>query len=109
MSRERVLRLSSVIAISLFLIPPAVAQNLSIADLLIKDEIQQAEKMLEQQPKNAQTTAFRGEIEFRKGHFEQAEALYRESIKLDSQNARAHFGLGKLAMGRVKSKVALDE
>jgi tetratricopeptide (TPR) repeat protein len=109
MSRERVLRLPSVIAISLSLIPQAVAQNVSIADLLVKDEIQQAEKMLEQQPKNAQTTAFRGEIEFRKGHFEQAEALYREALKLDSQNARAHFGLGKLAMGRVKSKVALDE
>jgi len=92
-----------------FLISPAVAQNPSIADLLVKDEIQQAEKMLEQQPKNAQTTAFRGEIEFRNGHFEQAEALYREALKMDSQNARAHFGLGKLAMGRVKSKVAVDE
>ena len=52
---------------------------------------------------------FDGEIEFRKGHFEQAETLYREALKMDSKNARAHFGLGKLAMGKVNNKAALQE
>src|SRR4030095_4279537 len=85
---------------SLFIVP-AAAQNASIADLLLQDDIQQAETLIDKQPRTAPNVAFRGEIEFRKGHFEQAEALYREALKIDSKNARAHFGLGKIALGKV--------
>jgi predicted aspartyl protease len=92
-----------------FLTVSALAQNASIPDLLLKDEIQQAEILLNQQPRTAQNIALRGEIEFRKGHFEQAEALYREALKLDSKNARAHFGMGRLASAKVKSKEAIHE
>jgi predicted aspartyl protease len=88
------------------------AANTSIAgfsDLLLKDEIQQLETLLSKQPRTPQTVAFRGEVEFRKGHFEQANALYREALKMDAKNARAHFGLAKLAMARVKGKLGIQE
>ena len=112
MSRTRVFPAFLVTALnSLFLIAgsPAAAQNPSIKELLGRDEIQQAEGLLEKEPRTAQNLAFQGEIEFRKGHFDQADTLYREALKIDSKNARAHFGLGKLAMGRVKNKLAIQE
>lgn len=84
-------------------------QDGSVADLLLKDEVQQAEALLDKQPKTPESVAFRGEIAFRKGNFDQADALYKEALKLDSKNARAHFGLGKLAMGKVKGKLAIQE
>src|SRR5262245_27728511 len=87
----------------------AAPQSDSVADLLIKDEIVQAQALLDKQPRTAQSVAFRGEIEFRKGRFEQAEALYKDALKLDAKNARAHFGMGKLAMARVKGKTAVQE
>jgi aspartyl protease/tetratricopeptide repeat protein len=93
---------------SLFLVPLG-AQDSSISDLLLRDEIQQAENQLAKLPATANNTAFRGEIEFRKGHFEQAEAFYKEALKMDSKTARAHFGLGKLAMGKAKAKPAIEE
>ena len=86
-----------------------IVQDGSVAGLLLKDEVQQAEALLDKQPRNAQTVALRGEVEFRKGHFEQAEILYREALKMDSKTARAYFGLGKLASARVKNKQAIQE
>jgi len=80
-----------------------------VAELLLKDEIEQAEALLASQPKNSESVAFRGEIEFRRGNFAQAEALYKEAVGVDSKNARAHFGLGKLAMARVNAKEAIQE
>src|SRR5262245_44625823 len=91
------------------LVMPASAQNATIGDLLIKDELQQAENLLNKQPRTAANIAFRGEIEFRKGHFDQADLLYREALKMDVKEARAHFGLGKLALGKVKTKQAVEE
>jgi predicted aspartyl protease len=100
------------VALSSFLMVPAAAQNASngdVSDLLLRDELQQAESLLDKQQRTPQNIAFRGEIEFRKGHFERAEGLYREALKMDPKTARAHFGLAKLAMGRVKGKVAIQE
>ena len=85
------------------------AQTLSVADLLLKDEIQQAEAVLDKQPRTAQTVALRGEIEFRRGNFNRAAELYKEALRMDAKNARAHFGLAKLAMGKVKGKQAVEE
>ena len=85
------------------------AQTLSVADLLLKDEIQQAEAVLDKQPRTAQTVALRGEIEFRRGNFNRAAELYQEALRMDAKNARAHFGLAKLAMGKVKGKQAVEE
>src|SRR3989475_1748194 len=85
------------------------AQTLSVADLLLKDEVQQAEALLDKQPRSAQTSAFRGEIEFRRGNFDRAAELYKEALRMDIKNARAHFGLAKLAMGKVKGKQAVEE
>lgn len=79
----------------------------SIADLLLKDEVQKAEAFLQSAPRSAENTAFQGEVEFRKGNFEKAESLYRSAIQMNEKAARAHFGLGKLAMARVKTKEAV--
>src|SRR3989442_1569782 len=75
----------------------------------MKDEVQQAEALLEKQPKTAESVALRGEIEFRKGNFERADGFYKEALRMDAKNARAHFGLGKLAMSKVKGKQAVEE
>src|SRR5436190_2420521 len=96
-------------ALGTFLVVPASGQNPSVGDLLIRDEIQEAENILNKQPKTATNVAFRGEIEFRRGHFDQADALYREAVKMDAKNARGHFGLGKLALARVKTKEGIQE
>jgi len=87
----------------------AQAEPGSVADFLAKDDVQQAESVLAKLPRTAESAALHGEIEFRKGHFDQAEISYRDSLKIDSRNARAHFGLGKLALSKVKQKEALQE
>src|SRR5207244_440556 len=97
---------------SLLVLPGASAypaQAGSVADLILKDDIQQAELLLDKQPKTAESVALHGEIEFRKGNFDKASALYNEALRLDAKNARAHFGLGKLAMAKVKGKTAVAE
>jgi tetratricopeptide (TPR) repeat protein len=100
-------------ALTSFLTIPAAAQTTKaddpVADALLRDEIQQAESLLAKQSGSARNVAYKGEIEFRKGHFDQADSLYQEALKLDSKAARAHFGLGKLALARVKSKLAVQE
>jgi hypothetical protein len=87
----------------------ATFQTGSVADLLLKDDVKQAEVLLASQPKTAETTALQGELAFRKGNFAAAETAYRDAVKTDPRNARAHFGLGKLAMAKVKPKSALQE
>jgi predicted aspartyl protease len=96
-------------ALSSFLVIPVTAQNASVPDLLLRDDIEQAQSLLNNQPKTAQNVALHGEIEFRKGDFDRADTLYREALKLDPKNARAHFGLGKLALTKVKIKPAIQE
>ena len=79
----------------------------SLADLLSRDEIQKVEARLATAPETAETVAFQGEVEYRKGHFEEAEALYRSALQMNDKTARAHFGLGKLAMARMKTAEAV--
>jgi hypothetical protein len=85
------------------------AQSGSVPDLILKDDIRQAEALLDKQPRTAEAVALRGEIEFRRGSFDRAGALYNEAMRMDAKNARAHFGLGKLAMAKVKGKTAVAE
>ncbi len=86
-----------------------VLQTDPVADLLLHDDVQQAELLLDKQPHTAATVALRGELEFRKGNFDKAGALYREALRMNSKTARAHFGLGKLAMAKLKGKESLKE
>ena len=79
-----------------------------VADLLAQDDFQKAETLLETAPRTARNLAFQGEIEFRKGHFEEARRFYESALQTDSKTARAHFGLGKLAVGKLKTKDALQ-
>jgi len=81
----------------------------SVADLLTLDEVQQAEALLDKQPRTAESVALRGEIEYRKGNFDRAEALYKEALGMNAKTARAHYGLGKLAIGKLKTKQAIQE
>ena len=80
----------------------------SVADLLFKDEVQQAEVLLDKQPRTAEWVALRGELEYRKGHFDKADSFYREALRMDPKTVRAHFGRGKLAMAKLKGKDAVQ-
>jgi predicted aspartyl protease len=81
----------------------------NIRSLLIKDDVQQAEAVLLRSPRSAETLAFQGEVDFRKGNFEKARTSYQAAIQMNEKTARAHFGLGKLALAKVNSKTALNE
>jgi tetratricopeptide (TPR) repeat protein len=79
----------------------------TLADLLLKDEIQKVETRLAGLPRTAENVAFQGEVEYRKGRFDQADSLYRAALQMNEKTPRAHFGLGKLAMARMKSGEAV--
>jgi hypothetical protein len=80
----------------------------SVADLLLRDQVQEAEAQLSREPRTARNIALRGELEYRKGNFDQAATLYREALKMDPKTARAHFGMGRLAMAKLKDKEAVQ-
>jgi len=88
--------------------PQASPAN-NLRDLLLKDDIQQAETVLLRTPRSAESLAFQGEVDFRKGNFEKARISYQAAIQMNEKTARAHFGLGKLALAKVNSKTALTE
>ena len=81
----------------------------AVEELLSRDEYQQAEVFLDRLPRTAEAVALRGEIEYRKGNFETASSLYTEALRMDARAARAHFGLGKLAMAKLRGKQAVQE
>jgi tetratricopeptide (TPR) repeat protein len=85
------------------------SDSTSIADLLQADEVDKAEALLDAQPRSAEAISFHGEIAFRRGVFAQAEALYGEALRMDEKTARAHFGLGRLALSRLKAGEAVDQ
>jgi predicted aspartyl protease len=98
-------------ALTSFLVLPRprfqASKPASVAELLLNDEIDKAEALLDQQPASATAAAYRGEIAYRRGDFSTADRLYREGIRLDNKTARAHFGMGKLALARLKNKEAM--
>jgi cytochrome c-type biogenesis protein CcmH/NrfG len=90
-------------------VQPVQAQTgpiVSLAELLLRDEILQLEGRLAASPASAERTAFEGEVAYRKGHFDEAERLYRAALQRNEKTARAHFGLGKLALARMKGAEA---
>ena len=98
-------------ALTSFLVLPRpglqTSKPASVAELLLNDEIDKAEALLDSQPASAAAAAYRGEIAYRRGDFSGADQLYREAIRMDEKTARAHFGLGKLALARLKTKEAI--
>ncbi|HEX5000838.1 MAG TPA: aspartyl protease family protein [Terriglobia bacterium] len=83
----------------------------NVADLLLFDDYLRAEALLDQRPTGLtppELLAFRGEVEFRKGHFNAAEELYRRALAADSKTARAYDGLGKLAMAKLRIDDAIE-
>jgi predicted aspartyl protease len=110
MSRRHVLILVALTSSALAVCagPQATPAN-NLRDLLIKDDIQQAEAILLRTPRSAESLAFQGEVDFRKGNFEKARTSYQAAIQMNEKTARAHFGMGKLALAKVNSKTALTE
>ena len=78
-----------------------------VSALLLEDRFEEAESLLVDLPEDPQVVALQGEIEFRKGNFESARALYTKALDLDPETARAHYGLGKLALGKMDSTEAV--
>src|SRR5262245_29491906 len=99
-------------ALTSFLVLPRArfqaSKPASVAELLLNDESDKAGGRLDQRPPSAAATAYRGEIHYRRGDFSAADRLYREAIRMDDKTARAHFGLGKLALARLKTKEAVS-
>jgi tetratricopeptide (TPR) repeat protein len=82
----------------------------SVADLLLFDDYLKAEALLDQRPAGlspAAVLAYRGEVAFRKGYFSAAEDFYRRALTTDQKTARAHNGLGKLAMAKLRIDEAI--
>jgi tetratricopeptide (TPR) repeat protein len=100
-------------ALTSFLVLPGgslqAVQTNTVTDLLSRDEFQQAEVLLGRLPRTAESVALQGEIEYRKGNFDKAHSLYTEALRMDPKAARAHFGVGKLAMAKLKVKEAVQE
>src|SRR2546426_5506111 len=100
---------SSPLSVPLIVLMLLALQSPSVTDLLTRDEVQQAEALLDKQPKTAESVALRGEIEYRKGNFDRAQAFYKEALAMNAKTARAHYGLGKLATAKLKTKQAIQE
>jgi predicted aspartyl protease len=96
-------------AVWLISLTAQVSPASNLRNLLIKDDIPQAEAILLRAPHSAEILAFQGEVDFRKGNFEKARTSYQAAIQMNEKTARAHFGLGKLALAKVNSKTALTE
>jgi tetratricopeptide (TPR) repeat protein len=93
---------------SIFVLPGAASQTPSgdpVLDLLTLDDVDGAEALLNQQTASPHSTALGGEIAYRRGNFESAETHYRSAATANV--ARAHFGLGKLALARMRINEAI--
>ena len=109
MSRRHLLILVALTSAAAIYAAPQAGPTPGVRDLLIKDDFAQADAILQRAPRSAETAAYQGEVEFRKGNFEKARSLYQSALQMNEKTARAHFGLGKLAMAKVKSREALAE
>ncbi len=97
---------------SFLILPGGSIQNVtpdSVSNLLLQDDVEQAEVLLDRQSKTSLTTALKGEIEYRKGNFDKAQALYDEALRMDTGTARAHLGLSKLAIAKLQGNQAVTE
>ena len=72
------------------------------ATLLKEDDFEQAASVLSNQTEDPVVLALSGEVAYRRGHFEQAERLYHQAMDMDPNTARANFGLGRLALAKLK-------
>ena len=80
----------------------------TVSSLLLADAIEEADLILDALTEDSDVLAFKGEIEFRRANFEEARAYYSRALDLDPNTARAHFGVGKLLMGKMMLTEAID-
>ena len=79
-----------------------------VSDLLLKDDFEEAAEILKGLVETADVFAFKGEIEFRRGRFEAAGSYYTRALELEENTPRAHFGLGKLRLGKMRLEEAIE-
>ena len=68
---------------------------------------QEADTLLKAEPTNAEAQALAGDALWASGHFELAEAKYREALATDAELSRAHHGIAKSAAARSRLDEAL--
>ncbi len=87
------------------------ATNLLAQSYLSDDNYEKAlrtiRRGLKSSPLNAQTVATYGHCLFREGNLSQAETQFRKSLRLNSNQANAHLGMGRILLSRLKSAEAL--
>jgi tetratricopeptide (TPR) repeat protein len=69
---------------------------------------EQVQKLIEANPDDARSLALLGDILFRQAKFADAEQAYRRAVQADRQDARGHWGLGRLDMLASRSAAARD-
>ena len=79
-----------------------------VSDLLLKDDFEEAAEILAGLVETADVLAFKGEIEFRRGRFEEAGSYYTRALELRANTSRAHFGRGKLRLGKMRLEEAVE-
>jgi Tfp pilus assembly protein PilF/predicted aspartyl protease len=76
--------------------------------LLIEDEFDEAttniRRALKLAPANTEALALYGHCLFREGRFTLAETQYQKSLRLDSKQAGAHLGMGRVYLTRQQSE-----
>jgi tetratricopeptide (TPR) repeat protein len=87
------------------------ALNLLANLFLLEDDFekasQQINRALKLMPNNPKLLATNGQCLLRQGDFKQAEIQFRKSVQLDSKQAVAHLGLGRLQLTRLKPEEGL--
>ena len=76
--------------------------------MLLDHRYGEAEALLADLVDGPDVLALKGEIAFRHGLFEDARTLYERSLAADPDTALAHYGLGKLAIGKVRAVEAVE-
>lgn len=98
------------LALPLFLFGQRVQQDpVELArDLLLEHRFEDAAAFLSNLPDEPDILALKGEIAFRGGLFREARTLYERALEADPETARAHYGLGKLALGKMQAAAAVE-
>ena len=75
----------------------------------MKDQVAEAEAQLNKEARTAGLLPCAVKLSTGRAISARPATLYRQALKMDPKTARAHFGLGKLAMAKLKDKEAVQE
>ncbi len=72
------------------------------------EALREAETAIQQCPREAMAHTALGDAHYRLGDFDKASAAYEEALRLDSRQARAHLGLGRVLLTDFRFKSARE-